>query len=46
MKPKAVTIFCGSKSGNNPNFEKEAIAVGALLAEKISKWFMEEVIKD
>jgi uncharacterized protein (TIGR00730 family) len=34
MKPKAVTIFCGSKSGNNPNFEKEAIAVGALLAEK------------
>jgi len=34
MKPKAVTIFCGSKSGNHPRFEKEATAIGALLAEK------------
>ena len=34
MKPKAVTIFCGSKSGNHPSFELEAKAIGALLAEK------------
>ncbi|MFM1840670.1 MAG: hypothetical protein RIR47_719 [Bacteroidota bacterium] len=34
MKPKAVTIFCGSKSGNDPSFELEAKAIGALLAEK------------
>jgi uncharacterized protein (TIGR00730 family) len=33
MKPKAVTIFCGSKSGNHPSFENEAKAIGALLAE-------------
>jgi len=34
MTPKAVTIFCGSKSGEDPSFEKEAIAIGALLAQK------------
>jgi uncharacterized protein (TIGR00730 family) len=34
MKPKAVTIFCGSKSGNHPSFELEAKAIGAMLAEK------------
>lgn len=34
MKPKAVTIFCGSKSGNSPSFEVEAKAIGALLANK------------
>jgi uncharacterized protein (TIGR00730 family) len=33
MKPKAVTIFCGSKSGNHPSFENEAKAIGALLAD-------------
>jgi hypothetical protein len=34
MKISAVTVFCGSKLGNHPSFEKEAIAIGALLAEK------------
>ncbi len=33
MKPKAVNIFCGSKSGNHPSFENEAKAIGALLAD-------------
>ena len=33
MKPKAVTIFCGSKSGNHPSFENESKAIGALLAD-------------
>ena len=33
MKPKVVTIFCGSKSGNHPSFETEAKAIGALLAD-------------
>jgi uncharacterized protein (TIGR00730 family) len=34
MQIKALTVFCGSKSGANPNFLKEAILLGNLLAQK------------
>ena len=34
MKPTAITIFCGSKSGDNPSFAKEAKEIGAIIAEK------------
>lgn len=34
MKIKALTVFCGSKSGANLSFLKEATALGNLLAQK------------
>ena len=34
MQIKALTVFCGSKLGANPNFLKEATALGNLLAQK------------
>ena len=34
MKIKALTVFCGSKSGVNLSFLKEATALGNLLAQK------------
>jgi len=34
MKIKALTVFCGSKSGANPSFLTEASALGNLLAQK------------
>jgi uncharacterized protein (TIGR00730 family) len=34
MQIKSIAVFCGSKSGNNPNFENEAKALGYLLAKK------------
>ena len=34
MINRSVTVFCGSKSGNNPLFEKEAAGLGSALAEK------------
>ena len=34
MTNRSVTVFCGSKSGNNFIFEKEAALLGAALAEK------------
>ncbi|HNU88348.1 MAG TPA: LOG family protein, partial [Ferruginibacter sp.] len=34
MQIKALAVFCGSKSGNNPLFEKQAKELGYLLAEK------------
>jgi hypothetical protein len=33
MLIKALTVFCGSKSGNNPRFLKAATALGHLLAQ-------------
>ena len=33
MKPNSVTIFCGSKSGEDPSFAKEAWVIGSVLAE-------------
>lgn len=33
MNRRTVTVFCGSKSGNNPQFEKEAAQLGASLGE-------------
>ena len=32
MKIKSLTVFCGSKSGNNPLFIHQATALGKLLA--------------
>ena len=34
MKIKALTVFCGSKSGNNPSFLSTAAALGNLLAQE------------
>ncbi len=34
MTIKAVDVFCGSKTGNNPLFEKHTTELGLLLAEK------------
>lgn len=34
MKIKALTVFCGSKSGNNPSFLSAAAALGNLLAKE------------
>lgn len=34
MKIKALTVFCGSKSGNNPSFLTAAAALGNLLAQE------------
>jgi len=34
MQIKALTVFCGSKSGGNPNFLTEANALGHLLAQE------------
>jgi uncharacterized protein (TIGR00730 family) len=34
MKINSLAVFCGSKSGNNPLFEQQAIALGHLLASK------------
>ena len=34
MKIKSLTVFCGSKSGNNPNFLKAATHLGNLLAQE------------
>jgi len=34
MKIKALTVFCGSKSGNNPSFLSAAAALGNLLAQE------------
>lgn len=34
MKIKALAVFCGSKSGNNPLFVQEANELGRMLAEK------------
>ncbi len=34
MSIKAVDVFCGSKAGNNPIFEKHTSELGLLLAEK------------
>ncbi len=34
MKIKALTVFCGSKSGANPSFFIEATALGQLLAQE------------
>ncbi|MFZ4059077.1 MAG: TIGR00730 family Rossman fold protein [Ferruginibacter sp.] len=31
---KSIAVFCGSKSGNNPVFESDAIVLGHLLAER------------
>jgi len=33
MTIKSVAVFCGSKSGNNPLYEKDAEVLGRLLAE-------------
>jgi uncharacterized protein (TIGR00730 family) len=34
MSIKSITVFCGSKSGNNPIFENEAKHIGRILAEQ------------
>jgi uncharacterized protein (TIGR00730 family) len=34
MKINSLAVFCGSKSGNNPMFEQQAITLGHLLASK------------
>lgn len=34
MQIRSLAVFCGSKSGNNPLFEKQARDLGYLLAEK------------
>ena len=34
MQIKALTVFCGSKSGGNPNFLTEASVLGHLLAQE------------
>jgi len=34
MAITSLAVFCGSKSGNNPLFEKHAAALGHILAEK------------
>src|SRR5215212_4768095 len=34
MKINALVVFCGSKSGNNPVYEKEAKQIGEIVAEK------------
>ncbi|MFC3420336.1 TIGR00730 family Rossman fold protein [Salinicoccus hispanicus] len=34
MKIRNVTIFCGARTGDDPIYEKQAYALGALLAEK------------
>jgi uncharacterized protein (TIGR00730 family) len=34
MRVSNIAVFCGSKSGNNPLYEKEAAALGKLMAEK------------
>jgi uncharacterized protein (TIGR00730 family) len=34
MSIKAIAVFCGSKTGNNPVFEEQTRRLGALLAEK------------
>jgi uncharacterized protein (TIGR00730 family) len=34
MKIKALTVFCGSKSGNNPSFLQAATVLGNLLAQE------------
>ena len=34
MSITSLAVFCGSKSGNNPEFVKQAIALGHLLASK------------
>ena len=34
MQVKALAVFCGSKAGNNPLFEKQAKELGHLLAKK------------
>jgi len=34
MAITSLAVFCGSKSGNNPLFEEQAIALGHLLASK------------
>lgn len=33
MAIKSIAVFCGSKSGNNPIFEEQAISLGNVLAE-------------
>ena len=34
MAITSLAVFCGSKPGNNPQFVKQAIALGHLLASK------------
>src|SRR6218665_2277480 len=34
MQINAIAVFCGSKSGNNPLFEKHTTQLGHILAEK------------
>lgn len=34
MRVSNIAVFCGSKSGTNPLYEKEAAALGKLMAEK------------
>lgn len=34
MRVSSIAVFCGSKSGNNPLYEKEAAALGKLMADK------------
>lgn len=34
MSIKAISVFCGSKTGNNPLFEEQTRALGYLFAEK------------
>lgn len=34
MKINSLAVFCGSKTGNNPLFEQQAIALGHVLASK------------
>lgn len=34
MRVSNIAVFCGSKSGNNPLYEKEAAALGKLMADK------------
>lgn len=34
MQIKSLAVFCGSKSGNNPKYAADAIALGAILAQQ------------
>lgn len=45
MKIKNIAVFCGSKSGNDPEFLLQTIELGKLMAQKKSSWYMEEVTK-
>jgi predicted Rossmann-fold nucleotide-binding protein len=45
MKIKNIAVFCGSKSGNDPEFVLQTIALGQLMAQEKSHWYMEVAIK-